>query len=46
MGQFGNNFPPRQVERYFQGMPMEEYDEDDVHEYVDKSMATCEEEYK
>ena len=30
----------KQVKRYFKGMSTEEYDEDDVHEFLDKSMAT------
>ena len=34
------HFPLKQVRRYFQGIPTDEYDEDDVCEYVDKSMAT------
>ena len=33
------HFPSKQVKRYFHGIPTEEYDEDNVHECVDKSLV-------
>ena len=36
---FWKHISPKTSERYFHGITAEEYDEDDVHEYVNQSMA-------